>query len=115
MNCFQPSFKLLEKTRNGSVVAKRYSTSAMPCDQVMPHDRVMPHEAVSAEAKAALAERRATWEPVALLHAIREAQAALVSPELRPTPRGKSLKRLLARLPDRRREEQERTGREPAV
>ena len=61
MNCFQPSFKLLEKTRNGSVVAQRYSPPATPCDQVM------RHEAVSAEAKAALTERRATLEPVALL------------------------------------------------
>ena len=91
------------------MVAKRYSPSAMP------RDRVMPHEAVSAEAKAAPAERRANWKPVALLHANREAQAVLVSPELRPTPRGESLKRPVARLPDRRREEQERTGREPAV
>ena len=81
---FQPSFKLMEKTRNGSVVTKRYSPPATPCD------RVMRHDAVSAEAKAALSERRATLDPVALLHAIREAQsalAALVSPELRP-PRG---------------------------
>ena len=73
----------------------------------------MRHGVVSAEAKAALAERRATLDPVALLHAIRESQVALVSPELRPTPRGESLKRLLARMPDQWREELERTGREP--
>ena len=109
MNCFQPSFKLLEKSRNGSVLAQRYSPPATPCG------RVTRHEAVSAEAKAALDERRATLEPVVLLHTIRESQAALVSPELRPTPRGESLKRLLARLPDRWREELERTGREPGV
>ena len=107
MNCFQPSFKFLEKPRNGSVVAQRYSPPATHCDPVT------RHEAVSAEAKAALAERRATLDPVALLHAIRESQAALVSPELRPTPRGESLKRLLARMPDQWREELERTGREP--
>ena len=49
------------------------------------------HESVSAEAAAALAERRAALDPVALLHAIREAQsalAAIVSPELRPMLRG---------------------------
>ena len=104
VNYFQPSFKLLDKTRNGSVVTKRYSPPATPCD------RVMRHEAVSAEAKAALSERRAALDPVALLHAIREAQsalAALVSPELRPTPRGESLERFLAKLPDRWLEEQE--------
>ena len=103
-NYFQPSFKLLEKTRNGSVVTKRYSPPAMPCD------RVIRHEAVSAEAKSALSERRAALDPVALLHAIQEAQsalAALVSPELRPTPRGESLERFLAKLPDRWLEEQE--------
>ena len=76
------------------------------------------YEAVSAESEAALAERRATLDPVALLHTIREAQAtlaALVSPEIRPTPRGESLDRFLARLPDRWREEQEPADREPKV
>ena len=110
VNYFQPSFKLMEKTRNGSAVIKRYSPPATPCD------RAMRREAVSAEAKAALAERRATLDPVALLHTIREAQsalAAIVSPELRPTPRGESLERFLAKLPDRWREEPEPARRKP--
>ena len=110
MNYFQPSFKLWEKTRNGSVVTKRYSPPATPCD------RVTRHEAVSAEAKAALSERGAALDPVALLHAIREAQsalAALVSPELRPTQGGERLEPFLARPHDRWREEQEHNGREP--
>ena len=50
-------------------------------------------------------------DPVALLHTIREAQsalAAIVSPELRPTPRGGS-------LPDRWREEQGPNDREHRV
>ena len=67
-------------------------------------------------AEAALSERRATLDPVALLHAIREAQSALasiVSPELRPTPQGESLKRFLARLPGRWLEEQEHADRKP--
>ena len=112
VNYFQPSFKLMEKTRNGSAVIKRYSPPAMPCD------RVISHEAVSACAKAALAERRATLDPVALLHTIREAQSALasiVSPELRSNPRVESLERFLARLPDRWLEEQEHAGRKPRV
>ena len=53
--------------------------------------RMMRHEAVRAEAKSKLSERRTTLDPVALLHTIREAQSALtaiVSPEVRPTPRG---------------------------
>ena len=112
VNYFQPSFKLLEKTRHESTVIKRYSPPAVPCD------RVMRHEAVTAESKAALSERRATLDPVALLHAIKEAQsalAALVSPELRPTPWGESLERFLARLPDRWRVEQEHAEGKPRV
>ena len=54
VNYFQPSFKLVEKTRHGSVVVKRYSPPTTPCD------RVISHDAVNAGAKAALAERRAT-------------------------------------------------------
>ena len=110
VNYCQPSFRLVQKTRNGSAVIKRYRPPATPCD------RALRHEAVSAEAKAILAERRATLDPVALLHAIREAQsalAAIVSPELQPTPRGESLERFLARLPDRWREEREHIDREP--
>ena len=112
VNYFQPSFKLVEKTRNGSAVIKRYSPPATPCD------RVIQHGAVSAEEKAILAKRRATLDPMALLHTIREAQsdlAALVSPELRPTPRGESLERFLARLPHRWRQEQEQADRKPRV
>ena len=112
VNYFQPSFKLLEKTRNGSVVTKRYSPPATPCD------RVMRHDAVSAEAKAALSERRATPDPVALLHAIREAQSALAAvtfPEIRPTPRGESLEQFQAKLPDLWRQDAAHTSRERRV
>ena len=65
---------------------------------------VIRHEAVSAEEKAALAERRTTLDPVALPYTIRETQlslATIVSPEIRPTPWGESLERFLAKLPDR--------------
>ena len=95
MNCFQPSFKLIGKTRNGSAVVKRYSPPFTPCD------RVISHEAVSAGAKTTLAERRATLDPVALLHTIREAQSALasiVSPDLGSNPRVESLARLYAKF-----------------
>ena len=112
VNYFQPSFNLMEETRNGSTVIKRYSPPATPCD------RGIRHAAVGAEAKAELTEHRVTLDPVALLHIIREAQsalAAIVSPELRPAPRGERLERFLAKLPDRWREEQEPTGRKPRV
>ena len=112
VNYFQPSFKLVEKTRNGSVVAKRYSRAATPCD------RVIQHEAVNPEAKVLLARRRATFDPVALLRTIREAQSALVaivSPEIGSTPRSESLERFLARLPDRWLEEQDQAYRKPRV
>ena len=39
----------------------------------------MRHDAVSAAAIAALSERRAALDPVALLHAIREVQSALAA------------------------------------
>ena len=63
----------------------------------------MRHDAVSVEMKAALSEYRVKLDPVALLHAIREAQSALAavtSPEIRPTPSGESLEQFLAKLPD---------------
>ena len=88
VNYFQPSFKLVEKTRHGSRVVKRYSPPATPCD------RLMRHDAVSVEMKVALSEYRVKLDPVALLRAIREAQsvlAAVTSPEIRPTPSGESL------------------------
>ena len=96
VNHFQPSFKLLEKTRDGATVVKRYSPPATPCD------RLMQHDTVNEETKEALRQRRAMLDPVALLHTIREAQSALMavsSPQLRETPQGESLERFLARLP----------------
>ena len=55
VNYFQPSFKLVEKTRRGSRVVKRYSPPATPCD------RLMRHDAVSVEMKAALSEIGSSW------------------------------------------------------
>ena len=71
VNYFQPSFKLVEKTRDGASVVKRYSPPATPCD------RLMQHDTVSAKLMAKLSEFRAGLDPVALLHTIREAQSAL--------------------------------------
>ena len=109
VNYFQPSFKLVEKTRHGSRVVKRYSPPATPCD------RLMQHDAVSVEMKAALSEYRVQLDPVALLHASREAQSALAavtSPAIRPTPSGESLEQFLAKLPDLWRQDAAHTSRE---
>ena len=57
VNYFQPSFKLVEKTRHGSRVVKRYSPPATPCD------RLMRHDAVSVEMKAALSQYRVKLRP----------------------------------------------------
>ena len=58
VNYFQPSFKLVEKTRDGASVVKRYSPPATPCD------RLMQHDTVSAKLMAKLSEFRAGLGPV---------------------------------------------------
>lgn len=96
VNYFQPSFKLLEKTREGSATVKRYSPPTTPCDQLL------EHQAVSDETKEQLTQDRATLDPVALLHAIREAQAALAaasSPDQGEPAQQESLERFLSQLP----------------
>ena len=96
VNCFQPSFKLLEKNRVGSATLKRYSPPATPCD------RLLQHQAVSDETKEQLTQHRATLDPVALLHAIREAQAALMSvssPDHSEPAQQESLDQFLSQLP----------------
>ena len=79
VNFFQPSFKLIDKTRDGATTVKHYSQPTTPCD------RLIQHDATRDEMKDALKEYRARLDPVLLLHTIREAQSALVaatSPEV---------------------------------
>ena len=52
---FQPSFKLLNKNRDGATVVKRHSPPATPCD------RFIHRQTVSAELKEKLGELRARW------------------------------------------------------
>ena len=73
VNFFQPSFKLMEKTRDGARVTKRYSAP------LTPFQRVQAHPAVSQAAKDALASQFAQLDPVVLLHDIRQAQARLTA------------------------------------
>ena len=103
MSYFQFSFKLMEKSLNGSAVAKRCSPPATPCD------RVIGYESASADVKAKLAKQQSAMDPVALLHTIREAQSAMPAiapPEITAIPRGESLAQFLARLPDRWRQDE---------
>ena len=96
VNYFQPSFKLLEKNRKGSATVKRYSVPATPCD------RLSDHQAVPGELKEQLTHHRSGLDPVALLHAIRKAQAALVavsSPDNGEVFQQESLDQFLAQLP----------------
>ena len=96
VNFFQPSFKLIGKTRDGATTVKRYSPPTTPCD------RLIQHDATSDGMSAALIRDRTRLDPVLLLHTIRAAQSALVvatAPEVRETPQGESLSKFLAKLP----------------
>ena len=96
VNCFQPSFKLVAKNREGSATLKRYSLPATPCD------RLLRHQAVRDEIKEQLTRHRVSLDPVALQHAIREAQAALValsSPDHSEPAQQESLEQFLSQLP----------------
>ena len=96
VNFFQPSFKLIEKIRDGATTIKRYSKPATPCD------RLIRHDTTGDELKAALHKYQSGLDPVLLLHTIREAQSALVAataPEVQETPRSESLEQFLGKLP----------------
>ena len=73
VNYFQPSFKLLEKMRDGAKTIKRYSPPATPCD------RLMQDDTITAQAKEEMSECRAKLDPVALLRSTSEAQSALAA------------------------------------
>lgn len=73
VNLFQPSFKLLSKTRNGAKVTKTFHSPQTPCDRLLCDQRV------ETEAKECLLRNRNEQDPLTLLHEIRQTQAALVS------------------------------------
>ena len=96
VNYFQPSFKLLEKLRDGAKTIKRYSPPATPCD------RLIQDDTISAEMREELNAFRAGLDPVALLRDIREAQSALSvmsSPLPQDAVHQESLDEFLAWLP----------------
>ena len=96
VNYFQPSFKLLDKTRDGSRVAKRYDKPATPYDRLLAHPDVKP------EVKEALQVKRSKLDPVGLLHGIRKAQSALAdvaSQHLASGRRHETFEQFLSQLP----------------
>ena len=96
VNYFQPSFKLIHKSREGAKVTKRYDTPATPCD------RLLTHPSVSIEIRGKLQERRASLDPIELLHRIRKTQAALAaiaSSEIDLAQQPEDIKDFLAQLP----------------
>ena len=95
VNFFQPSFKLIEKTREGAKVIKQYSKPMTPAD------RLLEHPMVSEEDKKELRAQRAILDPIMLPHQIRETQAALAAlsvPGNNNRPKGKDLDEVLAQL-----------------
>jgi hypothetical protein len=97
VNHFQPSFKLLSKTREGAKVKKVYHKPATPCD------RLLAHASVVEAAKARLRSDRDQLDPLELLHRIRESQSALAalgSGDLGSGPGRESLEQFLAKLPE---------------
>jgi hypothetical protein len=97
VNYFQPSFKLLSKTRDGAKIKKRYHKPVTPCE------RLLAHASVSDAAKEALRAGLAPLDPADLLHQIREGQAALAalgSGDLSHGPERQSLEEFLAKLPE---------------
>jgi len=76
VNFFQPSFKLISKTREGAKVIKKYHVPATPCE------RLLERKDVSDECKAGLRQMLAALDPVRLLSEIREAQRVLAQLEV---------------------------------
>jgi len=73
VNMFQPSFKLLSKTRDGAKVTKKFHSPQTP------YDRMVSDQRVSTESKEQLLRNRDEQDPLELLHEIRKSQTALES------------------------------------
>jgi hypothetical protein len=71
VNCFQPSFKLKQKQREGGKVTKQYDPPTTPCD------RLLISESLTGDQKEHLRKLRDVLDPLQLLKDIRSAQAAL--------------------------------------
>jgi hypothetical protein len=76
VNFFQPSFKLISKTREAAKVIRKYHLPATPCE------RLLERKDVSDECKEQLRQTLAALDPVRLLREIREAQRVLAQLEV---------------------------------
>jgi hypothetical protein len=97
VNYFQPSMKLLSKTRQGAKVKKVYHKPATPCE------RLLAHASVAEAVKEALRTEQGRLDPLDLLHRIRDGQAALAalsSGELGSGQEREGLEQFLAGLTD---------------
>jgi hypothetical protein len=97
VNYFQPSFKLLSKTRVGAKVKKVYHKPATPCE------RLLDQPAVAEAVKEKLRCERGGLDPLELLHRLRESQSALAalgSGDLGSGPGRESLEQFFAKLPE---------------
>lgn len=96
VNYFQPSFKLREKTRVGARVRKSYFKPETP------YSRLQGHKDVDEKIKDDLRSQYAQFDPLDLLHRIRDGQSALAalgSEETIEGPGRENLKQFLAQLP----------------
>ncbi len=73
VNLFQPSFKLISKSRVGAKVTKKFSPPQTPCDRLLGDPRV------SHTSRECIASIRNQQDPLVLLHEIRRTQEALIS------------------------------------
>ena len=73
VNYFQPSMKLRAKAREGAKVKKTYHKPATPCA------RLLGHAGVAEAVKERLRAEQGRLDPLALLHRIRDSQAALAA------------------------------------
>ncbi|MET3858864.1 hypothetical protein ABIE40_006021 [Rhizobium sp. OAE497] len=80
MNFFQPSFKLLEKQRNGAMVKKLYSSPATP------HQRPLSDARTAVEVRDRVMRMSKPLDPVKLLRDIRAGQQRLADIAHQGTP-----------------------------
>lgn len=73
VNVFQPSFKLAEKSRDGTKVTKRYHTPATPCD------RLLAHPSTSEATRSHLERLKTELYPIKFLKKMRSLQDAIVA------------------------------------
>ena len=78
VNFFQPSFKLVAKSRDGAKVKKTYLPPATPCQRLLADPRT------TEDVRCRVTEIRSTLDPVRLLQTIRAIQQELVEIADRP-------------------------------